>query len=942
MSGLNNAERAQRWFEETRRLHMGQNPDLHKVVAGYRKSLEFQPDNPVVVYHLGLALLGRREFTNAEEQLRKALRLKADFPEAWFHLGQTLLQLRRPEEAEQAYRKAVELTPKEQRGPLYFTLAAALQSQYDALAGRDKGKAEAKLKQAEECYRLGLEQRPDDPQGNFQFALFLQNLSQLPGHEDSLDEAERLLDAVLEKQPDQRDVLNLRALLHSRRGRFDLACATLEKALAGSPDDAGLLFNLAQMCESAGDHAAARTHLEHSLAVQPRQPGALSRLAGIIAQHDRDWDKALDLIAKGMELAPRDPVLVYQKALVFTERATDLPEAEREAALAEARQLAELTLELQPGFPPGLALLARLGGQAPAAAAPGAPAVDVEEALRRHQAAPGDAEARQTAIQALISVRRFEEALPLLEAALEADPDDRASRVNHGLVLSYTAGQDGQKVLAARESLRKGIAGTQTPDSPILLRLAQLDLMLREPEEAMDLLAELRGRAAEDKRLDEAQLFQLSGVAAQQKGRLDEAATFYGQAADLLEARLPGGGALVENALRESTGSLAQVLDQLRRDDEAAAAWERYHRAAPQEGNALFRLSQVHNRNRRFEQGLETLRKLEQLAPDNPVTQYYLALTLTDLERHAEAEACLQKALELKPDFPEAQQRLQFLQQNRPLVAASLEELEASVAADPEDLDDRLLLGQAYVAARQWEKAAEQLEAVVKGDVEKKNHRALFDLSQVWVAAGDREKAIDCLVQLEERLPSDPGVRYRLAELLLDNDEEELAVKEFRNAVDMQPNNPVFQFRYGVALKAADHEDKAEKAIRRALELQATFPAAHFELGLLEFTSERWEAALQSFVTSYQQDSRNHMALYYCGLIQAKARQDRKEAAKFFQSALGIQPTHADSHFQLGSLFLAEGRGADAAWHLRKALELWPEDAFNRDLAEDLLAKAGA
>ena len=947
MSGLSDQERAKKWFDETRRIHVSPNPDLHKVVAGYRKSLDYQPGDPQVIYHLGLALMGKREWSNAEEQFRKALRLQAKMPEAWFHLGQALLQERRPEEAEQAFRKSIDGTPKENRGPLYFALATSLQAQYDLHARGNRPQAEAKLKQAEECYRLGLEQQPDDPAANIQFALFLQNLSVLPGHAAALDEAERLLDGVLEVQPGQRDALNLRALLHSRRGNFTGAVALLEKALEGSPDDAGLLFNLAQMTEQAGDAGRARVLLEKSLAIQPRQPGALSRLAGLIAQHDKDWEQALELVEKGLLLAPRESVLLYQKALIFTERAEGLPEEQREHDRAEAKTLVETILEVQPGFQPALVLLERLGGNPLGGSQlmSAAPVANAEELERRLLESPGDVELKLQVLQARLGARRLTEALPLIEELLLERPEDKGLLVNHGLVLSYVAGQDAEKLQAARDSLRRGTQGVEAPDSPILLRLAQLDIMLREPEEAFDLLSTLRGRLGQDPRLDEAQLSQLSGVALQQKGLVDQGCDYFRRAADLLEARRvktspgPGGtDSQLEGALRESWGSLAQALDLLRRDEEAIEAYRRWAEVAPQDGNALFRLAGVLNRNLRFAEGLEVLRRLEGVAPENPVTYFYLGLTLTDLARPTEAESCLMKALELKPDFPEAQQRLQYLQQNRPLVAASLEELEQSVVDDPEDLDDRLLLGQAYLTAKQWEKAAAELEVVVKGD--NKNHKALFDLSNAWLAAGNKDKAIDCLIQLEERVPMDAGVRFRLAELLLDNQEEELAVKEYRNAVDMQPNNAAFQFRYGVALKEADREDKAEQAIRRALEIQQVFPNAHHELGMLEYTSERYDAALKSFITSYQQDNRNHQALYYCGLIQAGAKQNTREAIRFFQSVLGLAPGHGDAHFQLGRLFLQEGRATDARLHLSRALENWPEDAFNRAAAQDLLRQA--
>lgn len=934
MSGLSDQEKARNWFEQTRRIHLSPNPDLHKVVAGYRKSLEFAPGNPEVIYFLGVALMGKREWTNAEEQFRKALRLNPEYPDAHFHLGQTLMQLRRPEEAEQGFRKAIDLTPKERRGPLYMTLALALQSQFDGLAQTQRDKAMGKLKQAEECFRLGLELQPQDQAGRYQFALFLFNLGNLTGQDGPLAESESLLDSLLAEQPGHRDVLNLRALQHSRRGDLPKAIELLERALEGTRNDAGLLFNLAQIVEQSGDSARARGLLKESLDLQPQQPGALSRLAGIIANEDKDWPAALELVEKGLLLAPNDAMLLFQKALILKFQAADLAEDAAKAQLDEARALVEHALRIQPGFQAAQSLAAELGGgPLPVSTS----MADAEELERRLVEDPTNSELKLQVLQARLGAQRMPEALPLLEELLQERPEDPMLLVNHGMVLSYVAGQDGERILQARNSLRKGISLLSAPDAPMLLRLVQLDILLREPEEATDLMSQLMALVESDPRLEKAQLLQLAGVAAQQKGFLEDAVELFRQATEALDQRLAQGahGSQLDGALRESWGSLAQSLDLLRRDDEAIEAQIRWTQLAPGDGNVLFRLAGLYNRNGRFEEGLETLRRLENLAPENPVTQYYLSLVLTDLNRTAEAENCLLKALELKPDFPEAQQRLQYLQQNRPLVASTLEELEQSVQDDPDDLDDRLLLSQAYLNAKQWDKAAEQLDFVVKGDG--KNHKALFDLSNAWLAAGDKDKAINCLIQLEQRLPNDPGVRFRLAELLLDNDEEELAVKEYKNAVDMQPNNPVFQFRYGVALKEVDREDKAEHAIRRALELQPNFAAAHFQLGLLEYTSERHEAALRSFVTSFQQDQQNYMALYYCGMIHSGVLKNSHEAVKFFQSALGIHPVHGDSHFQLGRLFHEQQRPGDARRHLERALDLWPEEAFNRETAQNLL-----
>ncbi len=908
MASLDKRQRARRWYEETMKIHRSPNPDLQKVIAGYRKSLEFNPDDAEVIYALGVALLGRGEVSAARDQITRALELKPRMPEARFHLGQCHLRLNEPVEAEKAFRAAIENTPRQRRGPLYFAMAVALQAQ-------------ERLKEAEECYRLGLELSPEDFAGNFQFAVFLQNT-------DRLDEAAGLLDKLLERDPRNRDVLNFRALIHSRQQQLPKAVECLERALEDRPRDAGLLFNLAQMVEQTGERQRAEELLRKSLEIQPQQPGALSRLAGLIAGADRKFDEALELLERALELVPDEPGLLYQKAAVLFELGR--PE--------ESEQLLETVLEKRPQFKEAQALLSRLKQEG------GAIREDPEELRKALEQDPGNPELKARLLQTHLLARRYDEALPLIDELLELKPDDAGLRLNRGIVLSNLAERDAGKLRAAREELRAALGSFETKDPGGLLRLAQVNLMLREPEEAVDSIDELLSRAGEPglANLDPFQLWHLKGVALQQKAFFPEAVEAYTKARERLEDRIAEHpeDSMAVTALREAVSAMSQMLDQLGRFEQAASLYERWIELGPRDSQPLARLANLYNRNGRFEEGLATLRKLEQLDPDNARTQYFLGLTLTDLERQEEAESCLAKALELEPEFPEAQQRLQVLQQNRPLVAASIDELEESVEQDPEDKDDRLLLSQAYMSRKQWDKAAEHLKVLTEQDTG--NHRALFDLSSAHHAAGRLDQAIDCLIRLEERLPTDPGVRYRLAQLLMENEEEELAVKEYKHAVEMQPRNPVFQFSFGQALRAVDREEPAEEAIRKALELQEQFPAAHYELGLLEYTTERHDSALKSFATAAQQNPAMFMAHYYCGMIHKNATGKLDEAARYFQQSLGIRPDFGDAHFQLGQLFKDGRRSEDARYHLRAALEHWEGEAFNRPAAESMLKELDA
>jgi tetratricopeptide (TPR) repeat protein len=918
MSGMSNQDRAKKWYQETMKIHRSPNPDLQKVIAGYKKSLDYNPNDPQVIYSLSVAYLGKGEISNAVSQLQSALRLKPDMPEAWFHLGQCLMQQRDHAEAEVAYRKSIDFTEKEKRGPLFYAIAVALQAQN-------------KIKEADECYQLGLELKPDDFAGRFQYAMFLQNTNKL-------DDAETILDGLLKEAPENRDVLNFRALVHARKNELPKAVECLEKAVEKNPRDAGLLFNLAQMVEQNGNPERARELLLTCLEIQPKQPGAMSRLAGIMASVDKDYDGALKLINDALDITQQDATLYFQKAAVIHEmvKAADSSDEEKAGQMRNVEQLLMKAIEMRPQFPEAQNMYAQIKQM------DGAPKIDPGKLKEELDADPENKELQRKYLAFLLSSRKFEEALPIIENLLVDSPDDHGLRLNYGLVLSYLIGKDNKKVVLARNELKTAIDALDDPDPVAILRLVQLHAMMREPESALDLIEELQNLIGTDRglRLDQAQLTQLKGVSYQQKGFFPEAALAFAETVATLESRTSGDPQVREAALRESIGSLAQVQDNLGNAEDALKNYKKWIAISPKDPQPLSRMATLYNRNQQFEEGLETLRKLEKLDPENARTLFFIALTLMDLEKREEAESCLVRALEIQPDFPDAQQRLQFLQQNRPLVAASLEELEESVAKDPNDLDDRLLLSQAYLANKQWDKAVEQLIVITEQD--QSNHRALFDLSNAYIAAENPDKAIDCMIQLEERLPSDPNIRYRLAELLQGNDEVELAVKEFRNAVDMQPGNAMFQFRLGQALRDADRDDKAETHIRKAIEMQDNFPAAYYDLGLIEYTSSREEAALRSFGKAFSMNNGLFMALYYCGMIHKNSNNNLVEATKFFQSTLASKPDFGDAHYQLAMIFKEGGRANDARYHLKSALTNWPEDAFNRDSATSLLEEIGA
>ncbi len=887
MSGMSDAQKGRQWFQETIKIHRGPSPDLQKVIAGYKKSLKYNPHDPEVLYTLGVAYLGRGEVSNAVEQIDRSLSIKDDVPEAWFHFGQCHMLQKNHERAEEAYRHALRLTPRERSASLHFAIAMSQQ-------------ARNQVEEAKKSYREGLSISPEDFGGNFQFAVLLLNTRET-------EEATRIFDSLLEKHPDQRDVLNYRALLHAQEKEFAKGRELLGRALEKNGKDASLLFNLGQMFEQDGKDAEAEEHYKESLELKRDQPGALGRL-GMLCARGKRYDEALALFDEALEIAPKDAGLHYLKGVAYAEQDDK----------DTARKLFEKAIELQPAFRDAQNALAQLDQAAVPAGE------SVEELEKQLEDDPESTALRLKLAQAYMRAQRPQDALPVMEELLKEGVDDAGLFLNHGFALSMTAGRDVQQMQRSRASLQKGLSGR--PEAAAMLRLAQVDLQLREADEAADLLKTLCKNNPAD-----ARICGMYATALQQKGRFEEAIAQFHKALEL------------DPEAREPVAVLAQLLELTGKQEEAVEFYRRWTAFAGRDPQPGLRWALLHNRMGDFDKGLGVIDEMletmsfgdsEEDKRNAAQVHFYRGLTLLDLQRQDEAELALQKALELKPDFPEAQQRLQHLAQIKPLVGASIDELEASVQKDPDDLDDRYLLSLAYLNDKNWDKAIEHLTVITEKD--DKNHRALFELSNAHVAAGDTDRGIDCLILLEERVPGDASIRYRLADLMLANGEVDLALKEFRNAVDMMPNNAVFNFRYGIALKEADREDKAEQYIRKALEIQENFAQAWYELGLLEYTSDRADGALGSFQKSLSQNPQQPMALYYSALIHRNVKEDAAMAVKLLQSVLSLKPDFGDAHYQLARIF-GDRRPEDAVYHLEAALGIWDEENFHRQEAEQML-----
>jgi tetratricopeptide (TPR) repeat protein len=101
-------------------------------IKHYKKTIALAPDFYVAHNNLGLMLLGKKDFSAAEEQFREVVRINSSFSQAYFNLGNTRLLTKRFDAAREAIQNGLQRRPDSDFGQ--FLLATV----YSRMGNREQ------------------------------------------------------------------------------------------------------------------------------------------------------------------------------------------------------------------------------------------------------------------------------------------------------------------------------------------------------------------------------------------------------------------------------------------------------------------------------------------------------------------------------------------------------------------------------------------------------------------------------------------------------------------------------------------------------------------------------------------------------------------------------------------------------------------------------------
>lgn len=244
---------------------------------------------------LARALVGEKRYEDSLREFRRLLDEFPDNPDVVYANGVLLLQLGKPVEAEPVLRQAVELGKGDPNPARYYL---------GQIAEEDKR------------YEEALQRYDQVNEGEHEVAAAMRG-AQVLTRMGRLEAARERLTKARAKLPDEAIRLWIaESQLLRDAGRKQESHDVLQTALAGTPDDTELLYELALAAERLERVADAERHLRRLIELKPESSQGYNALGFTLADRNIRLEEARQLIDKALSLSPGDPFILDSKGWV--------------------------------------------------------------------------------------------------------------------------------------------------------------------------------------------------------------------------------------------------------------------------------------------------------------------------------------------------------------------------------------------------------------------------------------------------------------------------------------------------------------------------------------------------------------------------------------------------------------------------------------------------
>jgi tetratricopeptide (TPR) repeat protein len=315
---------------------------------------------------------------------------------------------------------------------------------------------------------------------------------------------------------------------------------------------------------------------------------------------------------------------------------------------------------------------------------------------------------------------------------------------------------------------------------------------------------------------------------------------------------------------------------------------------------------------------VDLLRQVPNVAPIFPAARYTDGFNALMRGNYADAVAMLAKASAADPLTASVSTGGPTIESGAMLRQGRLSDAMARLTnAAESSAESHRVLGLAYGADEQLEKAVDELRSAVR--IDPQDERARLALADALTAAGNLSDAEQALKEAIRVLPASGQAHYNLGRLYEFQQRWTEAASELRSASEL---NPLIGLDFLYATLAAaclgqpDYSCATEAGTRR-IEANPNNGDAHRALADIYLQIGDHDEALTEFLAALLANSRD--ADSFAGIAQIHLRSGRyQDAADVAQRALDVNPDHSSAAFALGSALTRIGRADEGARALER------------------------
>ncbi|BAN36794.1 hypothetical protein SCD_n02995 [Sulfuricella denitrificans skB26] len=859
--------------------------DPRASIIELKNALQQNPDNAEARLLLGEIYIKAQQGKDAEKELLRAQKLGVNEESIKVLLGQALLLQESYERVLNEVTPSTLTSPKNmakiqqlhgeaqlglghlEQGCELFKQSAKIDPAYVptywglsrcAAATKDLDHAKALLEQA-----LKLDAKNADTW------MWMGKLAQVRNEPEA---AEAAYSDVLKIDPDHVDARLSLAFLHMSAGKFDTAQSEIGTARKVAPHNLRAKYLQALLGFRQAKYAAARDNLQEVLKDAPNHlPSIL--LFGMVSYELGSYEQAIQNFTKVLSQVPNS--MYARKGLAAAWLKTGQPvralDTLKPLLMMESRDLSVLTMAGE----------ASLQAHEPAQA---------RDYLQKAKAIdPKNAKLSTALSLSHMATGDSARAMAELESATAEDPGQTVADTL--LILTHLRNSEFDKALAAINVLEKkspnnpavynfrGAAYAGKKDfvnarknfehvltlnpaySSAAMNLAQIDLQESKPQAARKRYEAI---LAKDKNNLPA-LLALVKLASNKK----EAVSWLEQAARANPSALQPRRLLAEHYLGINE---AQKALNLAREAQTAN---------PDDPDALDLLGATQLAAGETENALTSYQKLARLAPKSPLAHFKLASVQATAKNLDAAKASLNQALELKPDFLEAQAALISLELRSGKPADALKIAQQVQQQNPKMSAGFVFEGDIHIDQKQYDQAAKSYEKAFALD---KSGLIAVKRHQAQSLAGSVKDSDARLLQWLKEQPKDTATRTYMAQAYMTRGQDKQAIEQYQILLRDAPGNLLALNN----LAWLYHRAKDPRALAMAEQTYKLRPDAAFitdTLGWILFEQGKTARAVELLQKAVALAPTNPEIGFHYAVALAKAG-DRQKARKQLEAVL--------------------------------------------------------